>query len=321
MAISETRSDLSTCHDNRDGARLSMAARPNHHDSSSQQLFGGPSNNTFGSNSYDNLNIIETYSNSEYTIAHKWVSGVSYAALINYLKLPSRHAISASYLDNLPSLDELNAFAELYFEKFHTLFPLLHKRTFLDERDGCLLELAIAAIGACYAGTSYARQCSECLHELVHHLLDIASISEDAQHECPEVFGRRRPGHLQQLTLLQARILNALGMFNSGNRRLAIFAREDRAILVTACIEKKMLMQNHYDCLQDVHDRGIEEGHRILQHWLEGELKCRAGYFIWVSQPLEVPSLSKPPKIYMVDARLYDGVSIQLPNAYGSFRW
>ncbi|RFU34835.1 hypothetical protein B7463_g1431, partial [Scytalidium lignicola] len=117
--------------------------------------------------------------------------------------------------------------------------------------------------------------------------LEIANIYSSSEYTLgqiwlPEesVFGVQRSGHLQRLTYLQARILNVLGMFHSGNSRLKAFAEEDLAILAATCIENKMLMSDHYNYLRGAHNS--EEGDRILQQWLEGELQCRAGYFIWM---------------------------------------
>lgn len=219
---------------------------------------------------------------SEYTHPQIWVAEESYGSLIDYLKYTSGRDISLSHTDSFPSLKELNEFVGLYFDRFHESFPLLHKASFLNDRDGCVLDLAIAAIGACYVGTTYARKCSETLHELVNKLLEIATSSYYNPSEFPGVFGLRR--YPQRPTRLQARILNVLGMFHSGNQKLSSLAREGRAILVTTCIENKLLSSNHYDgweaCLGTQ-----EEGDRFLQQWLEGEMKCRAGYFVWVRPP------------------------------------
>ena len=289
-----TRPDAPVYYVDGDDARLPIPTsdkRPNH---SSISLFAGQSNNSLNPTIHNGLERIHPHLPCDYTHARIWVSEESYIALTEYLKYKFGRGISLSHTDSFPSLEELNEFARLYFDKFHDSFPLLHKATFLNNRDGCLLELAISAIGACYVGTFYARQCSESLHELVHNLLEIASASDYDPSEFPGVFGLRRPGYPHRLTRLQARILNVLGMFHSGNPKLAGFAREDRAILVTTCIGRKMLVSNHYDGWQAA--RGTEEeGEHFLQQWLDGELKCRAGYFIWV-RSLEDLSTSNPIK-------------------------
>jgi hypothetical protein len=51
-------------------------------------------------------------------------------------------------------------------------------------------------------------------------------------------------------------------------------------------------MSNHYDGWQAALSTE-EEGDRFLQQWLEGEMKCRAGYFVWV-RALEILSIWIP---------------------------
>ena len=264
-----------------DGARLSMPARHKQQTCSCIPHFGGQSDSSVGSTIHTGSESIHIQLASEYTRAQIFITEQSYAALVGNLNCTSGRDMSLSHNGTLPSLKELNEFATLYFDKFHESFPLLHKASFLNNRDGCLLELAISAIGACYVGTFHARTCSETLHELVHKLLEIAAASDHDPSEFPEVFGLRRSENLQRLTILQARILNVLGMFHSGNPKLARLAGDGRAILVSTCIDSKILMSSHYAGWQAARDTE-EYGEQFLQQWLEGELKCRAGYFVWV---------------------------------------
>ncbi|KFY99104.1 hypothetical protein V500_01476 [Pseudogymnoascus sp. VKM F-4518 (FW-2643)] len=267
-------SDASMYYVDGDSAHSPVLSHHKHPNQAPVPVFGGQGSSPL-SPTLENIHTQLT----EYTHPQIWVAEESYVALIDYLKYTSRRDISLSYTDSFPSLKELNEFVGLYFDRFHESFPLLHKASFLNNRDGCVLELSIAAIGACYVGTSYARKCSESLHELVNKLLEIATSSYYNPSEFPGVFGLRT--YPQRPTRLQARILNVLGMFHSGNPKLSSLAREGRAILVTTCIENKLLSSNHYDGWQACLGTD-EEGDRFLQQWLEGEMKCRAGYFVWM---------------------------------------
>jgi hypothetical protein len=264
-------------------ARLSIPDRQKLQNRLSLQPFKDQDNTYFSTTSYENLGIINIYSNLQHTKSQFWASE-SYFALLSYLKRTPWRKISVSEEDTLPSLEDLKTFAVLYFERFHGSFPLLHKGTFLNSRNGCLLELAISAIGACYAKDPSNQKCSETLHMLLHKLLKIATISDDDLARFPEVFGLQRSACPERFTHLQAQILNVLGMFHSANPILVSLAREDIAVLVTNCVESKLLLLNHYDCLQGANSIE-EEGDQNLMQWLEGELKCRAGYFIWVRSP------------------------------------
>jgi hypothetical protein len=198
-----------------DGARLSIPARTQQN-RQSIPLFS-VLNNSLSPSSPEGFESIHSHSASGYSHRQCWFTEESYAALTEYLERAQQRDISLAYRNTLPSLKDLNDFVRLYFDKFHHTFPLLYKASFLVNRDGCLLELAMAAIGACYASTFYARKCSESLHELVHTLLETATTSDYNPSEFPAVFGLRRPGYPQPITRLQTRILNVLGMFHSGN--------------------------------------------------------------------------------------------------------
>lgn len=289
---------------NGDGARLSIPAGQKQQNRSALSPFGGQGNNSLSPATHDDLASIHSQLSSKYTHAHIWFTEVSYIALLDYLNYTPGQGISLLHIDTFPSLKELNEFVTLYFDIFHGLFPLLHQASFLNGRDGCLLELAMSAIGACYVGTIHARKCSESLHELVHTLLEIATASNYNPSAFHGVFGFQKSGHRQPLVRLQARILNVLGMFQSGNSKLVRLAQEDRAILVTTCLETRMLMSNHYNSWQAA--RGTkEDGERFLQQWLEGELNCRAGYFVWVRSIQILPSNNL---LITADARLHDGI-------------
>lgn len=259
------------------GAGLSIPSRQKQQNRSALSPFGGQGSNSLSPPTYDDLGS----NHAQYTHEHIWFPEEAYISLTDYLKYTPGWSVSLLHTETFPSLKELNEFVRLYFDAFHGSFPLLHQASFLNSRDGCLLELAMSAIGACYVGTFHARKCSESLHELVHTLLEIATASNYNPSAFHGVFGFRKPEHPQPLVRLQARILNVLGMFQSGNSKLERLAREDRAILVTACMESRMLISNHYDGWQAARDTE-EEGERFLQKWLEGELNCRAGYFVWM---------------------------------------
>lgn len=321
-SVQSSDSPISNVHDgfqnyiNEDGARMPIQDRDKGRNHSPAPLFAGQGNTALSPSLHDGLDGIHNRIVCEYTHEPLWIAEDSYIALTDYLKRTSGRDIALSQIETFPSLKDLNEFVGLYFDKFHDSFPLLHKASFLNSRDGCLLELAMSAIGACYAGTIHARKCSDSLHELIHTLLDIATASNYDPSQFPGVFGFRGPGYPQRLSHIQARILNVLGMFHSGNRKLAGIAREDRASLVTSCVDSKLLMSNHYHGWQAARS-SENEGDRFVQQWLQGELECRAGYFVWVRI---LAYLKMAYCLYTIlDARLYDGIRIRSSNAHGSF--
>jgi hypothetical protein len=61
-----------------------------------------------------------------------------------------------TFSGTLPSVDFLNLALELYFERFHPIFPIVHKATFRPERAKALLLLSICSIGSLFVGTEAA---------------------------------------------------------------------------------------------------------------------------------------------------------------------
>jgi hypothetical protein len=321
-SVQSSESPNSNVHDgltnyiNEQSPEMPIQDRDKGHNHSPVSLFAGQGRTSQSPTMHNSLEGIHNQIVCEYTHEPLWITEESYIALTDYLKRASGRDIALSQIETFPSLEELNAFAGLYFDKFHDSFPLLHKASFLNSRDGCLLELAISAIGACYTGTIHARECSESLHELIHTLLGIATALNYDPTQFPGVFGFREPGYPQGLSYIQARILNVLGMFHSGNPKLVGLAREDRASLVTSCVDSKLLISNHYHGWEAART-SEDEGDRFVQQWLLGELECRAGYFVWVRI---IVHLQMEYCLYITtDAGLHDGIRIRSSNAHGSF--
>jgi hypothetical protein len=73
-------------------------------------------------------------------------------------------------IDEFPDHDTLSDFVDLYFEKFHPTFPILHKATFYATDTPAVLLLAVAAIGATYADREF-RPLAVALDELVRRII------------------------------------------------------------------------------------------------------------------------------------------------------
>ncbi|PWY88919.1 hypothetical protein BO70DRAFT_359232 [Aspergillus heteromorphus CBS 117.55] len=56
----------------------------------------------------------------------------------------------------LPSVEQLNLFAKLFFSRFHSLFPVIHAPTFRPVAENSLLFLSICSIGSLFVGSSHA---------------------------------------------------------------------------------------------------------------------------------------------------------------------
>lgn len=67
----------------------------------------------------------------------------------------------------IPPAPIINAWAQLYFEHFHPVFPLLHKPTFGCPNTHWLLVFAVSAIGAQFSQIPQARTCARAMHEMI----------------------------------------------------------------------------------------------------------------------------------------------------------
>lgn len=56
----------------------------------------------------------------------------------------------------LPSSEQLNLFAKLYFSRFHPLFPVVHAPSFKPTLENSLLFISICSVGSLFVGSSYA---------------------------------------------------------------------------------------------------------------------------------------------------------------------
>jgi len=73
-------------------------------------------------------------------------------------------------IGDFPEHETLSDFVDLYFEKFHPTFPILHKPTFLQSDTPAVLLLSVAAVGATYAEKS-VQPLAVALSELVRRIV------------------------------------------------------------------------------------------------------------------------------------------------------
>jgi hypothetical protein len=71
----------------------------------------------------------------------------------------------------LPPIEVMNCFVQLYFEKFHPSFPLLHKPSFNTSTKPSILALAVAATGCRHSKAPSAENCAIALQELLRRAI------------------------------------------------------------------------------------------------------------------------------------------------------
>jgi hypothetical protein len=109
-----------------------------------------------------------------------------------------------TFSGSLPSVNFLNLALELYFERFHPVFPIVHKATFRPERTKALLLLSICSIGSLFIGTEAATAVGTDLFRRLNKVI----LASWEQHMC-------RSG-AEALCMVQAAILGQTFGFMSG---------------------------------------------------------------------------------------------------------
>lgn len=168
--------------------------------------------------------------------SNKWISADIYEAIQSNLSA-SPHLI--------PPWDTLCTFIQLYFDKFHCVFPLLEKNNICGmsrtSRTSWILVLAMGAVGSVYDGSSESRKWGDGWHAFIRKALDLAEDGPDCRNDTPVTELSEETSADDLIVLVQARIINVLGMLHSGNPSLIKYAHFGRSVLVQAAYEMDLL--------------------------------------------------------------------------------
>ncbi|KAL1893346.1 hypothetical protein Sste5346_006524 [Sporothrix stenoceras] len=118
----------------------------------------------------------------------------------------------------IPSLDHLNFFVNLYFQKFNPIVPILHEHHVTTLNESWLLALAVSAIGAQYTFTEEFTSLAGVLHEILHRGLRIEIEAAD--------------NNTTNLAITQALFLSQIGLLYHGSSRLFRRAKSNHGQLV-----------------------------------------------------------------------------------------
>lgn len=211
-------------------------------------------------------------------ISNCWIPANLYNELLQNVSKSDHSTIS---LASFPTLEHLNIFCQLYFEKFHPGFPFIRRQLFGTEKDDWLLALAVAATGACYSNMN--------IPEIVV-FKQVLHSSLRATLECNINNTHKGRGYVRatapyktlstgdRLISIQSRILNVLLMIHSGDATLMSNAYSEFSALVTVC--NRMHLLSAIDKKSLAYDQSNAQLRE--SEWLQIQLRIRAGYMIWV---------------------------------------
>ncbi len=202
--------------------------------------------------------------------------------LIEFRKycLGARNSFGGDYF---PPIEVLDLSIHLYFEYFHPVFPILHKVSFIKEPENqsWLIFLAIVSIGIGFLGSKKAIQSSEAFLEFLRRALDHLEFSGAPLDlsNINNLFSSKMI--MNELSMIQANILNVLGMFHSCSDALVEKAFSGRSKLVTICLRHTLL--NERRTTENNGDAEVASSKK-WKDWIFTESRNRAGYCIWVSR-------------------------------------
>ncbi|KIV88046.1 hypothetical protein PV10_08976 [Exophiala mesophila] len=192
------------------------------------------------------------------------------ASMFHSLCVTSTRALAPFTSPYFPGLAEFNCFLDLYFEHFHPNFPLIHRPTF-REQSHWLTIVAVAAIGSVFYTSQDAPDLGEAFQEFLLRAI------QQHHDESP-------PDTVLDVPLAQARILNLVGLVQSGREHLRTLAPRYHAELSRWCLESGILQINRSD--DQLLDTPISENSGVAQlrmhQWIDAETIRRIGYFTWI---------------------------------------
>ncbi|KAL4890221.1 hypothetical protein BDV59DRAFT_185071 [Aspergillus ambiguus] len=161
-----------------------------------------------------------------------------------------------------PTARTLSVFVAKFFICFQPVYPILHRPTFNPNTCHWLVTLAVSAIGCQYAGLNEQNKYAQAFHELLRRAINV----EKEKYRLD-----RTP-----LWLLQAVLLNCIGLFHGSSERCGVSAFSSFGDLVNFTMGERLLgpSDSTLSC-----ETSLE---RQWTLWIEDEIKRRTGYLVWL---------------------------------------
>jgi hypothetical protein len=160
----------------------------------------------------------------------------------------------------LPTSEQLNLFAKLYFHRFHPLLPVIHAPSFRPTAENALLFLSICSIGSLFVGSSRALMQGSRIFERLNKAI-LASWESFLSQSHPDAF-----------SMVQAAILGQTYAILAGKPKYLILADVLHGTVVAWAREANRLGALRY-CSSDVLDDADLD--RSWHRWIESEQRAR----------------------------------------------
>ncbi|KAL1967885.1 hypothetical protein VTN77DRAFT_2302 [Rasamsonia byssochlamydoides] len=163
-----------------------------------------------------------------------------------------------------PSTETLDCFIRHYLDSFQPVYPIFHLPTFDANKGHWILTVAISAVGCHVVNSPEAARCASAFHEFIRRAIQVEK-------------ERYLPGPVP-IWLLQAMLLNCIGLLHSGSARaneagLSIFGDLVRLSNREKLLSVSRRSQNTW--------LDLSTG-RTWEAWIDNEVRRRTGYCIWL---------------------------------------
>lgn len=195
---------------------------------------------------------------------------------------------------HLPSPAHFTYFVQLYFDHFHPILPVLHPQTLRLDEEHWLLALSISAIGCRYADSEELLESALPMTEFLRR-----AVMVEAESHFPQE---------RTLPLLQAMLLNEIGLMYSGSTRFLDAAQREHGRFVEAIRTWNLLPEEGWDNVS-------------WPQWALAECKTRLAYAIWLLDCMAVYHQDQKPFLSLEDMQGRLPCSEELWDAASEDEW
>ncbi|KUL89752.1 hypothetical protein ZTR_00544 [Talaromyces verruculosus] len=160
----------------------------------------------------------------------------------------------------LPSTDFLNLCIQMYFTRFHPIFPIVHAPTFRPSAKRSLLLISICSVGSLFLGSPYAVAQGNRLFERLNKAI-LASWEMYFVRGAPEA-----------LAMTQAALLGQTFAMLSGNPRHIVLFQTFHGTIIAWARRQNMFNQD----MEAIYPKGMQaDNEASWRRWIYGEEKRR----------------------------------------------
>ena len=162
-----------------------------------------------------------------------------------------------------------NILVQLFFERFQTSNPFVHRETFSPARCNPLLLAAVCAFGTFYSRIAKSRNLGNVLIELVDRAIVLTTTRNNL--------------HARSLSSIQAFVLISIYYGNAGNRRFLEHAEASRSAVATMVRRCRLLDSVDDPAFGAVTGDGDADKEERWKAWLQWETGRRTGWACFVA--------------------------------------